>query len=356
MVLVLLGILTAVAVPKYFDLQEEARMNAASAAIAEAQSRINATFAQKILTGASCLEAIGAINASIDSIADGPDKTFGEFQLVFGNLPTDGSTVDVSVKMGGVALGTGPLGTLAAVKCTDPDSGSGNSGTSGSAATGPSSLDGFSDITQTGRCTSGAAGPGVVAKYPQGNCSHASTADMIAIAEQAFGEVLSSLGSPFNSLEDVGYWRYLDGGTGTKSLIWTGTDISGITTLQRVPFIQAQQDAQRNMTYYVGLVSAKGINGQGAIMVQDGQSGTNGAVWNETNISYSGDINYIKNTSGEVIGGKYVVQGESGYVYSNTQQGYSNYQDVLAIYNQLARQMRDDLKYRPIADGTPALQ
>ena len=38
-------------------------------------------------------------------------------------------------------------------------------------------------------------------------------------------------------------------------------------------------------------------------MVQDGQSGTNGAVWNEMNISYSGDINYIKNTSGEVIGG-----------------------------------------------------
>ena len=99
-----MGILTAVAVPKYFDLQEEARMNAASAAIAEAQSRINATFAQKVLTGASCLEAIGSINASIDSIADGPDKTFGEFQLVFGNLPTDGSTVDVSVKMGGVAL------------------------------------------------------------------------------------------------------------------------------------------------------------------------------------------------------------------------------------------------------------
>lgn len=192
MVLTLLGILTAVAVPKYFDLQEEARMNAASAAIAEAQSRINATFAQKVLTGASCLEAIGAINASFDSIADGPHKTFGEFQLVFGNLPTDGSTVDVSVKMGGVALGTGPLGTLAAVKCTDPDSGSNRP-----AATGPSSLDGFSGITQTGRCTSGAAGPGVVAKYPQGNCSHASTADMIAIAEQAFGEVLSSLGSPF---------------------------------------------------------------------------------------------------------------------------------------------------------------
>ena len=91
-------------------------------------------------------------------------------------------------------------------------------------------------------------------------------------------------------------------------------------------------------------------------MVQDGQSGTNGAVWNEMNISYSGDINYIKNTSGEVIGGKYVVQGESGYVYSNTQQGYSNYHDVLAIYNQLAGQMTDDLKYRPIGDGTPALQ
>lgn len=51
MVLVLLGILTAVAVPKYFDLQNEARQKAALTAITEAQSRINATFSQKLLEG-----------------------------------------------------------------------------------------------------------------------------------------------------------------------------------------------------------------------------------------------------------------------------------------------------------------
>lgn len=255
MVLVLLGILTAVAVPKYFDLQEEARMNAASAAIAEAQSRINATFAQKVLAGSSCTDAIGAINASIDSIADGRGKTFGEFQLVFGSLPTDGSTVDVSVKMDGEALGTGPLGTLVAVKCTETDSGSDHPGTNPPAATGPSSLNGFSGIGLTGSCNANSSGLGVVAKYPQLNCPNSDSGEAIAIAEQAFSELLSSLGSPFDSLEDVGYWRYLDNGSGNKSLIWTATDIQAIGDLQRVPFIQAQQDAQGNMTYYVGLMA-----------------------------------------------------------------------------------------------------
>ena len=57
MVLVLLGILAAVAAPKYFDLQAQAEVRAAQAAIAEAQARMNATFAQGLLEGASCGDA-----------------------------------------------------------------------------------------------------------------------------------------------------------------------------------------------------------------------------------------------------------------------------------------------------------
>ena len=45
-VLVVLGILAAVALPKYYDLQEEARIKAATAAVSEAQARINLAFAQ----------------------------------------------------------------------------------------------------------------------------------------------------------------------------------------------------------------------------------------------------------------------------------------------------------------------
>lgn len=57
MVLVLLGILTAVAVPKYFDLQDESRMKAAQAVVAEAQSRINAAFSRFLLQGNGCRAA-----------------------------------------------------------------------------------------------------------------------------------------------------------------------------------------------------------------------------------------------------------------------------------------------------------
>lgn len=82
MVLVLLGILTAVAVPKYFDLQDEAEKLAAQTAVAEAQARINARFAQLLLTNHSCLDALDQIKnlaALADSSEDG--AKFGDFVL-----------------------------------------------------------------------------------------------------------------------------------------------------------------------------------------------------------------------------------------------------------------------------------
>lgn len=50
-VLVILGILAAVAVPKYFDLQEDARKKSAAAFITEVQARMNLLFGQKLLAG-----------------------------------------------------------------------------------------------------------------------------------------------------------------------------------------------------------------------------------------------------------------------------------------------------------------
>lgn len=51
MVLVLLGILSAVAVPKYFDLQKQAEGKAAQAVGAEYQAHLNGEFAKQLLTG-----------------------------------------------------------------------------------------------------------------------------------------------------------------------------------------------------------------------------------------------------------------------------------------------------------------
>ena len=61
MVLVLLGILAAVAVPKYFDLQELAEKRVAETVTQELQARLNADFAEKILEGKmSCNDYINA--------------------------------------------------------------------------------------------------------------------------------------------------------------------------------------------------------------------------------------------------------------------------------------------------------
>lgn len=57
LVLVLLGILAAVAVPKYFDLKSKAEQQTAKAVAAEYQSRINGKFAEEILQGKSCTQS-----------------------------------------------------------------------------------------------------------------------------------------------------------------------------------------------------------------------------------------------------------------------------------------------------------
>lgn len=49
MVLVLLGILSAVAVPKYFDLRDKAEEKAVAALAAEVQARLNGSFANELL-------------------------------------------------------------------------------------------------------------------------------------------------------------------------------------------------------------------------------------------------------------------------------------------------------------------
>lgn len=73
MVLVLLGILSAVAVPKYFDLREQAEHRALDATAAELQSRIMAHFAQNLMadTKPTCTSAVeDAISNSKGALKD----------------------------------------------------------------------------------------------------------------------------------------------------------------------------------------------------------------------------------------------------------------------------------------------
>ena len=50
-VLIILGILAAVAIPKYFDMQDEAKNKALDGALAEGVGRINNHFGQQVLAG-----------------------------------------------------------------------------------------------------------------------------------------------------------------------------------------------------------------------------------------------------------------------------------------------------------------
>ena len=66
-VLVILGILAAVAVPKYYDLQQDAQKKAA---ISEVQARVNLKFGQELLAGKSCTAAQGLAEALATSPTD----------------------------------------------------------------------------------------------------------------------------------------------------------------------------------------------------------------------------------------------------------------------------------------------
>lgn len=99
MVLMLLGILAAVAAPKYFDLQKEAREQAANAIAAEVQARINGRFAQELLQGANCSEArTSAITEGKDvTVPDGAGWTLDTANL---DSSTTNESVNITVKWG----------------------------------------------------------------------------------------------------------------------------------------------------------------------------------------------------------------------------------------------------------------
>ena len=68
-VLVILGILAAVAIPRYIDLQDDARLAAAQGGIAAGQSAISMAYAQSLLnpTGAPAGPAAACTNVSTDA-------------------------------------------------------------------------------------------------------------------------------------------------------------------------------------------------------------------------------------------------------------------------------------------------
>lgn len=94
-VLVILSILAVVAVPKYFDLQAQAKQKAVATALAEGIGRVNGYFAQRILAG----DTPGEINYGGTGVTGG----MGDFTLTFlsGAYGAGASGTNFTIKVAG---------------------------------------------------------------------------------------------------------------------------------------------------------------------------------------------------------------------------------------------------------------
>ncbi len=79
-VLVILGILAAVAVPKYIDMQTEAKKKAAQGALGAASSNATMLFAKSILDSNGTIPSMASLQTSLEVASY---KTVGDFTVSY---------------------------------------------------------------------------------------------------------------------------------------------------------------------------------------------------------------------------------------------------------------------------------
>ena len=132
-VLVLLGIISAMVVPKFFDLQGVSEEKAAKAALAEAQVRINAGYSKAVYAGKSCTDAVATVN-TIGKIADKPKDSdggsyaIGQFTILSPSKDTEFSVKGTSVTIQLLGGTNTYSGTLTVPSCESESSSSSESG------------------------------------------------------------------------------------------------------------------------------------------------------------------------------------------------------------------------------------
>jgi len=104
-VLVILGILAVVAVPKYIDLQDAARDKAAQAAIAETQARLSMNYGKYLLVNgtppADIADICNLADSGLPADCDGTVPDIGDFAVTLADTgaitvtAVDGKTVSV---------------------------------------------------------------------------------------------------------------------------------------------------------------------------------------------------------------------------------------------------------------------
>lgn len=114
-VLVILGILAAVAIPKYMDIQNEARTKAAQGQIAETKGRLSTSLAGYMLSNSGALPATGAAlityaNAKTTNSCPTAATTEGDFNFICASGGTSSVTITIN-SVQGTALTAAVAGT-----------------------------------------------------------------------------------------------------------------------------------------------------------------------------------------------------------------------------------------------------
>ena len=117
-VIIVLGILAAVAIPKYMDAQTKARTAAINAALGAAAANVNLTFAHTLLGGCTndnivFSAANGWSCTGVNTnIANTPATTVGDFTAGYAPTGCDGTTANNPCTVT-VTLSAGPTGWFA---------------------------------------------------------------------------------------------------------------------------------------------------------------------------------------------------------------------------------------------------
>ena len=100
-ILVILGILSSIAVPKYYDITREAQNRAALQAVAEGKSRLSMTYARLFLENGTPPVAASLVDAV------GTSTNIGDYTLNFSSVGTLTIKINASGKPGVQGVNSG---------------------------------------------------------------------------------------------------------------------------------------------------------------------------------------------------------------------------------------------------------
>jgi prepilin-type N-terminal cleavage/methylation domain-containing protein len=96
-VIIILGIMAAVAIPKFFDMQEDAKQAVLNGALAEGASRFNHAYAKYILNKKVAPPNVAALSSSNDYLGENagaaPGENLGDFNLIWTDAVVGGENV-----------------------------------------------------------------------------------------------------------------------------------------------------------------------------------------------------------------------------------------------------------------------